>query len=177
MIEAFTNAVAIATFDRIRGGMFDHYQDKMHHVGTVLMGYLVMVATGFYAHWIAIPFVILWFFAEKPGWGDCMGKMMNGHKRWKQHYKITLAMQGYYEFDTIYLNNGWWTGVLRGALWGAPGLLLLPFDWVSGLQVLFGMTLMFPLSCYIVRRLALPGDRFPPTEWIRGLLFGLIVSL
>ncbi|NIS77754.1 MAG: hypothetical protein GTO00_09110 [Deltaproteobacteria bacterium] len=167
----------MAAADRIRGGVFDDYYDKIHHAGTLLMGYLAMVATGFYTHWIALPFVILWFFAEKPGWGDCMGKMMYSHKQWKHHYKIVMAHQGYYEFDSIYLDNGWVTGVLRGAVWGAPGLVLLPFDWVSALQIFFGMTLLFPLSCYIVRKLELPGDRFPPTEWIRGLLFGLVISL
>jgi hypothetical protein len=123
------------------------------------------VAPVVYAVW-AVVFAL----ASAPGWGYPYGIALGGEpnpagpESWQFHDKL--------------VDNEWLALTFRGFMWGGVSLLFIPYVGVAvALIYAVAMTVAMPAGAYLARDMKPFESRWPNSEYIRGVLYGLIICL
>ena len=149
-------------------------------VELLLYGLLVWYLIGGTFTWHALAFAVLWGAGGSGGWGSIIGPLL-------YHGGDGSRVKRWVWWQVDWLRRHMWVAAwVRGALWGAPCLLLCPWE-PATLHAALAITVAFPVALligrylehrdYFLGDLLWAKDKWSAHEPIRGVLVGVCCAL
>lgn len=150
--------------DRVRGDHFNFFSDWSRGPDMFAYGWVIAALMGHPMDWFTLPIIAALMLGMSPGWGEPVGAGLFGRE---------MAQSNLEWWQVGPLKNSVPLALIaRGAMWGAPCLLLLP--WLPNAWTpLLAYSIAFPVSIYLMR------DTPVSWEWaerVRGWMAAVIIA-
>lgn len=167
--------------DRFRGSDRLDIKKAVNGIDTLVFGMVIALLIGVNSLLLAAALAVLWLIGERPGWGEPIGTALHPERTMRPDHLEWWQIGLFARSVPMAL-------LLRGLIWGAPTLILLP--WVPAVATIPpAMAIAFFAAPYIARKFCSYATQWswplPPTDkgiWdkmeaIRGWLFGLLLLI